>query len=169
MTPLEQSYRLILLTQGQYALVSECDYLWLMQWKWYARWNPGMKSFYACRKIKRNGRSITIQMHREILGLSLYDPRKGDHIVSGSTLDNRRSNLRPANSIQNSQNQRTRVDNSSGTAGVYRYKRTGKWIAYITYSKKRIHLGCFNTYEEACARRQVAVVSMFGEFAPVVS
>ena len=43
--------RLIPLTQGQYAIVWESDYRWLMQWKWFAYWSPKTKTFYAIRNV----------------------------------------------------------------------------------------------------------------------
>jgi hypothetical protein len=169
MTPQEEEYRLIPLTQGQWAIVNAIDYDDLMRWKWYARWNPGMNSFYACRKIKLDGKTITVQMHRHLLGLAHGDPRKGDHRFH-DTLDNRRfidgrRNLRIATHGQNLTNMKVRSNNISGYPGVYQYKRTLKWIAYITANKKRTHLGCFDLFEDAKQRRIAAEKELHGEFA----
>jgi hypothetical protein len=164
MTPQEEEYRLIPLTQGQWAIISLIDYDELMRWKWYARWNPGMKSFYACRKINVNGKTVTVQMHRQVLGLVQDDPRKGDH-KNTNTLDNRRSNLRIATHSQNMHNHRKRADNKSGYIGVYLFKRIGLYRAFIVLNGKQIHLGYFKTPEEGAEARRIAALKYHGEFA----
>ena len=45
--PLDQSYRLIPLTQGQNAIVDVEDFEWLDQWNWCAQWTG--RHFYAVR------------------------------------------------------------------------------------------------------------------------
>lgn len=39
------------LTQGQFALVDDEDYDWLMQWKWHAFQGPTNKTYYAAKRI----------------------------------------------------------------------------------------------------------------------
>lgn len=46
-----------------------------------------------------------------------------------------------------------RKDNTSGHTGVF-CRRDGKWIASISFRKKRYYLGCFNTLEEAVRARE---------------
>ena len=41
--------RAIPLTQGQWALVDDADYEWLMQYEWCAQWDKDTRSFYAVR------------------------------------------------------------------------------------------------------------------------
>lgn len=141
--------RLIPLTQGQYTIVDASDYEWLMQWKWHARWNVGMKSFYASRKVRIQGKLSTIQMHREILGLAAGDPREGDHRKSGETLLNARSNLRIATGAENSRNHKKRVDNTSGYIGAFYHKPSGWYYSFITVNNERIYLGIRRTAKEA--------------------
>ena len=62
-----------------------------------------------------------------------------DH-YNGNTLDNRKSNLRIANSNINNQN---RLD----AKGYYKVKN--KWKAQIAVDKKKIYLGRYNTEAEA--------------------
>lgn len=80
-----------------------------------------------------------------------------DHI-NGEPSDNRWSNLRLANPIENARNSRIRDDNTSGSPGVARYKNG--WRAYICGK----HLGCFRTWEEAVACYHGASTVLFGEF-----
>lgn len=54
--------------------------------------------------------------------------------------------------------------NSSGVKGVYWDKLKGKWKAFITFQKKRYHLGYFDDLHEATNARKVAEEKLFGEF-----
>jgi hypothetical protein len=71
-----------------------------------------------------------------------------DHI-NGNQLDNRRSNLRPANYDENQHNQGVRTNNKSGYKGVSKRKGSRKWQAFMSLAGKSVHLGSFNTPEEA--------------------
>ena len=75
-----------------------------------------------------------------------------DHI-NGVRSDNRLVNLREANSAQNQQNQRmAQVSNrSSGLLGVSWHKHEQRWRAQIKLHGKKLHLGYFDTKEEAHA------------------
>ncbi len=149
------SYRLIKLTQEQYALVSECDYEWLNQWNWQADWDEKMQSFYA----KRRG---GIRMHRQILGLKRGDPNQGDH-RNGDTLDNRRSNLRICTQSQNKKNARKRRDNTSGVKGVDFH--AGKWRVRINENGQSVYVGKYNSKEDARNAYRTAATRLHGEFA----
>jgi hypothetical protein len=71
-----------------------------------------------------------------------------DHI-NGIKSDNRIDNLRPATRSENNQNRRmSNKNNKHCTIGVSR-NRIGKYVAGITINRKAIHLGCFETIEEA--------------------
>lgn len=126
-TPSTPLYREIQLTQGQVALVSEHRFEELNSFKWYARWDPAMMSFYAERAIsKGKGRQSKLHMHRVILGLAHGDKRHGDH-KNHDTLDNRDENLRIATRSENLCNRGACINNRSGFKGVYRHNQ--KWAA----------------------------------------
>lgn len=93
MTPSSEDYRLIPLTQGQFAIVDVADYEHLSQWKWYARWCVCVKGFYAARSDASGGQR---QMHRVIINAGTYDQTVDVDHVNLNTLDNRRANLRLA-------------------------------------------------------------------------
>jgi len=132
----------IKLTQGQFALVDDCDYEWLSMWKWHASWRKGVQNFYAERIWKdTNNKRHTIFMHREILELKLYDKRQVDHI-NHNTLDNRRNNLRVVTCRQNH-------FNVKNVRGYYWQKAIRKYHARIQINGKGIHLGYFKTKKEA--------------------
>lgn len=152
--PLDTSYRLIPLTQGQNAIVDTADFERLSQFNWHAHWNPNTKSFYA--RCWQNGRMM---MHKFILG---YGPgEQADH-RNYNTLDNRRENLRKCTPTQNAQFRRLRSDNVSGFKGVY--FNQGKWRAVITVNKQRIELGGFYSAKEAAKAYDVAAKKHFKSF-----
>ena len=129
------------LTQGQRAIVDDEDYDWLMQWKWCANWYESTQSFYALRNERVGDKIHLRSMHRQILGLEYGDERQGDHIHH-NTLDNRRSQLRIVTRQQNMWNNRR-------AKGYSFSKHAGKFEAYIAVKRKKIHLGLYDTAEDA--------------------
>lgn len=72
-----------------------------------------------------------------------------DHI-NGDKTDNRIANLRDVETSINCQNRRkARTGNKSGVLGASWHKRFGKWSAKIRVDGKSIHIGYFDTPEEA--------------------
>ena len=86
-----------------------------------------------------------------------------DHI-NKNTLDNRKSNLRICSQNQNSRNQSKPYNSNCPFMGVSFIN--GKYYSRIGVNKKKIHLGTFNTLEEAIIVRLKAEKEYFGEFAP---
>jgi hypothetical protein len=75
------------------------------------------------------------------------EPQTVDHLNADPT-DNRWCNLRSCSQAENSRNLSLRARNKSGCPGVYR-KPTGRFQAEIRVDNRKIHLGVFDTYEEA--------------------
>lgn len=46
------------------------------------------------------------------------------------------------------------ASNTSGYTGVYQNKKTGKWIAQITFKRKTYYLGCYEKIEDAVKARR---------------
>jgi hypothetical protein len=86
-----------------------------------------------------------------------------DH-EDGNPSNNRFSNLREATDQENNQNRKTPSNNTSGVKGVYWDKHAQKWRAWIVVDRKRIHLGLFDSFDEAVAVRQAAEIRYFGGF-----
>jgi hypothetical protein len=152
--PQDQSIRYIALTKGQIAIVDAADYAWLSERPWYALDRNCGVGFYAVTRIKTK----TIYMHRYILGLT--GKIQADH-ANRNTLDNRRSNLRPATASQNRCN--VRKFNPSGYKGVRWH--VGKWVASITVKGIPVHLGRFTDKHDAARAYNEAAQKHEGEFA----
>jgi hypothetical protein len=155
------------LTKGYVALVSDVDYEWAMQWKWYAQETDGR--VYATRKDYNGGEQKTSYMHREILARKLERQlRKGELVDhrEGIGLDNRRGNLRPATGTQNQSNRSgPNKNNTSGFLGVTWNKQARKWQARIVLAGKHKFLGLYSDPAEAARVRDEAALELHGEFA----
>lgn len=143
--------------KGKYtAIVDECD-ADLAELRW-SIVNP--ENLYA--RHLNNGK---IQLlHRiileRILGRGLKENEFPDH-VNYNTLDNRRENLRLATRSQNRANTQKQRNNKSGYKGVSWSKKARKWVAQID----SVHIGYFNTPEEAHVAYCEKAKELFGEFA----
>lgn len=86
-----------------------------------------------------------------------WPPDQIDHINHNRS-DNRWSNLRAVDRTENSKNLSLSSCNTSGIVGVRQYKPGGKWRAQIKVNSKTMHLGYYNTLEEAIKARKDAEV-----------
>lgn len=83
------------------------------------------------------------------------DPGEIDHI-NGDRADNSWANLREVERLENSRNRARHYGNTSGVCGVMWHKAGQKWLAKIGVGYAQIHLGVFDTFEEAVAARKAA-------------
>lgn len=144
--------KLIPITQGQFAIVDDEDYEYLMQWKWSAVKRG--RTYYATRQTSRkikDKKRTTIYMHTVV-----NKTPKGlltDH-KDRNGLNNQKDNLRIATSTQNAQNVSKGENCSSKYLGVYlltinRKNKTYKYYtSSINFNKKRVLLGWFPYTEE---------------------
>jgi AP2 domain len=152
------------LSHGLVALVDDEDYEELSKHKWHLHKNTRSRTWYARRNVKAvNGKRSSILMHRQILGITDPDIQV-DH-RGGNGLDNQRENLRKALYIENKRNTPRYKSNASGYKGVWWHKHVQKWATKIQVSGKGIHLGYYNTPEDAHYAYCIAAKNHHGEFA----
>jgi hypothetical protein len=156
--PLDQSYRLIPLTQGQNAIVDTEDFERLTTHNWYASWNPCTESFYA---FTWNG---TLGRKQPMPDVICNEDGPYDH-RNFNTLDNRKENLRQCSRTENNRNRPARQDCSSGFKGVGLDKRRNVWRARIVVNKVEMWLGYFSDPKEAARAYDEAAKLHYGEFA----
>ena len=120
----------------------------------YLKW--GYSSGYAKNSKEK------IYLHRYVLNIEKENVDI-DHI-NHNTLDNRKSNLRICSHKNNIRNSKKSKNNTTGIIGVYWAKNQNKYSAAIVVNKKQIHLGYFNTKEEAAKARKEAEEKYFKEF-----
>ncbi len=145
----------IFLSNGDFTLVSNEDYIFLVGYNWWITCNGG----YAKGSVE--GKDQTL--HRIVakrMGIDLSN--QIDH-TNGNKLDNRRENLRSATPSQNVANSDSYKNNKSGYKGVS--KRKNKWRAQIQKVGIQYHLGLFDTPEEASNAYVKAAEQLHGEFA----
>lgn len=144
------------LSNGQFALVDDQDYVRLSQYKWTVN-----EAGYAQRRFTSDGKRNKVLMHREIICAN-----KGDIVdhSNGDKLDNRSVNLRISTIKQNSQNMKPR-SGSSKYKGVY--LENGKWRADTKIDKKTQHLGTYADERTAAAAYNSFAINEFGEYSRI--
>lgn len=117
--------------------------------KFHVSKNKFSKLPYAKATVLRDGKKSSVSLHRFVIG-EIDSKLQVDHI-NHNTLDNRLSNLRV---VTVSENQLNRIgpnitNKSSGIMGISWSKRRRKWEVRIRVKHKRVHVGYFNSIEEA--------------------
>jgi hypothetical protein len=93
-----------------------------------------------------------------------YMPKIIDHI-DGNPYNNNIENLREATNIQNAQNSKKSISNSSGYKNVSWNKERKKWKVRIMIKNKEINFGAYDDIELADLVAQEARDKYFGKFA----
>lgn len=122
--------------------------------------------FYIGSKSKDGGLPYVIDCRGRALHDYLFEHRDGleiDHI-NLDTFDNRRCNIRYCTHQQNQMNQPLQRNNTSGVSGVSYYPPRHKFRARIKICQKEIHLGYFDTFEDAVKARNIGMKCMFGQY-----
>lgn len=131
------------------------DYRRVRMFKWYMSLGYAESKAFSDTKYP-----LRAKLHRLIM--SFPNGNLIDHI-NGDKLDNRKSNLRLCNKSSNGMNRGTQSNNKVGIKGVTFVRVRNKFRATIFY-KKQIHLGFFNTKEEAGNAYISASIKYFKEF-----
>jgi hypothetical protein len=75
-----------------------------------------------------------------------------DHI-DGNGLNNKWDNIRHVTNSVNMKNKKKYSNNKSGLSGVRQDKASGKYLVRISDNKKRLFIGSFSNYFDACCAR----------------
>lgn len=147
------------LTQGYEAVIDASDVAIVKAYTWKA--TVDTRRVYATTNVGGRENKTGMRMHRLIMDAP--DGVDVDHIDHNG-INNRRNNMRLCTRSENLQNQRKRIDNTSGFKGVHYYKRTGRWRAYIMLEGKERHLGYFDTPELAYDAYCTASKELHGDY-----
>lgn len=115
----------------------------------------------ALGRVYSSNNGKTVYLSR--LVMNAPDDMDVDHIFHNRR-DNRKNKLRVCSHIDNCKNNTLRNNNTSGYTGVWYSVNRNKWVAEIKVNKKKKHLGCFNSKEEAHTAYEKAKEKYFGEF-----
>ena len=109
---------------------------------------------------------VRIGLHR-LAWLYVYGELPKGHIdhINRNRQDNRISNLRIANRMQQRANSSVPKNNKSGFKGVSFNKQSNKWTANIQKNRKRYYLGAFNDPKAASKAYKAKAIELFGEYA----
>ncbi len=127
--------------------------------------SPEGNGYLQCR-ITVDGKCQLVKAHRIVWALH-YGSWPADQLdhINMDRKDNRPVNLREATNEQNQRNRACRAGSLTGVKGVKFDRARGKFMARITVSGKEMHLGRFDTLNEASLAYAEAAKSLHGEFA----
>lgn len=143
------------LTQGEVAIVDDDDYDRLSKYKWRLQKN------HNCKYAMSGKYPQTLYMHHLIL---CAVPGKIIDHVDNNGLNNQKLNLRYCTHAQNMRNRSKYTISSSRYKGVSLVKSTHKWEASIRLDGKKLHLGQYESEEEASVVYDDASRKLHGQF-----
>lgn len=149
---------IIILNGGHECLVDDEDYENLNQYRWQkSAWGYAVRSGWD-----EFDKFTTLRMHRIVMKAP-----KGSEVdhINWNKLDNRKENLRFVEKRVNVWNRPAHSNNRTGVKGVGWHRRIGKFQARLRTSERLIHIGYFNTIEEARLAYNAVVLKERGEHA----
>lgn len=143
----------IYVSQGRSFLIDTDQLEKVMQYSWHVTTKGYIRT--SSRKLKR------IALHKFLMKTD----EQIDHINRDKT-DNRLANLRVCTTRENNFNRRGWSKSKTGFKGVTYDNRKKKYKARIGIDNKRIHIGYFDTAEEASRAYNEMAEKLYGEYAP---
>jgi hypothetical protein len=143
---------------GDFVSVSDEDFAMLSKHAWHTD-----KEGYAATNVRSPSAKrgwTKVRMHRLVLPTASLI----DHI-DRNPLNNTRENLRACDHSQNQFNRGAASNNKCGLKGVSYHTKTSRWFSRIKRYGRQIHLGYFDTPEEAHEVYCLAADMLHGEFA----
>ena len=108
----------------------------------------GSKDSYGYYQLAINKRLYLAHRVVWLLCTGSWPTKALDHI-NRVRADNRIENLRETTHKDNCQNKNIQNNNTSGYIGVTKKRNRNKWVAQIYINRKPIHIGYFDTAEQA--------------------
>jgi hypothetical protein len=125
----------------------------------------GYECFSLCDGINKPKNILT---HRLVLlafeGKSKDENQKCVDHIDNNPLNNCLFNLRWVTYQQNQFNKSMQKNNTSGIRGISFNKQKGKYESYIRTKKNKLHLGVFDSLEDAKLARQNKARELFGQY-----
>lgn len=112
---------------------------------------------YGYRRVTIDGRPHLAHRVIWLWMTGEQPPAQIDH-DNRNGLDNRWLNLKPSTQVGNQRNRSLFKTNKSGTPGVLRPRGATKWVARIKSNGRYVHLGSFESKDDAVAARKIAEV-----------
>ena len=148
----QEDYAILKIANGKTFKVDLDDIEKLSKFTWGCN-----KKGYAQTKVNNK----ILQLHRIVMNCKKSDRKIVDH-VNKDISDNRKCNLRFVSHQENSFNRKPRKDSKSNFRGVYyREEKSSKWYVDIKVNYKTIHVGTFDSFEEAKQARLEAEKKYF--------
>jgi len=125
------------------------------------------KRGYFVVNLYKNSKMKTMRVHKLVANAFIPNPDDKpcvDHI-NNIKLDNNISNLRWVTHTENNRNRSISCNNSSGYKAVSFHKKSQKWCAQIMIDGIKIHLGLYETIEDASIARVQRARQVFGKYA----
>jgi hypothetical protein len=141
------------LNKNKIALVDDEDFEFLNMFNWKIRIENGAETVYCSMKL-----------HKFLAKTYQFDTKDVIDHKDGNRLNNQKNNLRPASRKENSRNMKVRK-NTTGFKGVYPNLNKNRFVVKIFVNNKQMHLGVFDTAEEAAKVYDENARKYFGEFA----
>lgn len=106
-------------------------------------------------RISING--LSLKAHRVVLAMlyGAWPDGDVDHI-NGDVSDNRPANLRIVSHAENCKNQKLRNGNAFGIHGIFKDRRTGKFVVSINDAGEKRHIGQYDDFVSARIAREAA-------------
>lgn len=144
----------VYVSNGKSFLIDSNQVEKVMQYSWHFTTKGYVRT--SSRKLKR------ISLHKYLLNTD----KQIDHINRDKT-DNRISNLRICTTQENNFNRMGWTYSKSGLKGVTYDKRKNKFKARIGFNNKRLHLGYFDTAEEASRVYNQKAKELYKDYSPL--
>ena len=126
----------------------------------------GKTDKYYYISLCKDGKQKNTKIHRLVASYFVENPNEKPYVdhIDNNKLNNVANNLRWATHQENRRNIVMYKNNTTGVKGVIYDKQYSKWMARIRIDGKLIHIGSFNTIEEATQARTKKANDIFGEF-----